>query len=691
MVINASGITICIRAAAEAKFSNCPPYSNQYPAGKGCCLRVACNSWTNEPKSRPSTLAVTMTRRLPFSRPTWFIPEMVSTLAISCNWIKPPFGNWIGNCAKFCAVRCSSGKRISKSKRRSPCKIWPTFWPPTLAATTSWIDFTDKPYCAASALLISTLSTGKPVVCSTLTAVAPEIFWTCCAIVCAWVFSTSISSPKTLIPTSLRTPEINSLKRSSIGCENSLLLPGIFSRNACIRVRNSSIVSFGFSHWSRGFNKITASEILGGITSVATSAVPVRAKTALTSEKFFKISFSVFSCILKDCSKPVLGERICCKAKSPSLNCGANSLPICVVNTPVKTKILTAKVTTTILNWYAQSRICWYFLFSACIQRDSFSFTSPVINNATAAGTKVTDKIIAPSNAITTVIAIGWNIFASTPVKAKMGRYTTIIMAWPNRSGLRACLAAKKTSLKRSCLVNNRPAWCWASASRRIQFSTITTAPSTIIPKSNAPRLIKLALIFCSAIPVKVNSIDNGITQAVIKAARKLPKKINRITMTKIAPSTKFFWTVLMALFTKLVRSYTVSISTPLGKVSWISLILLSTAWATVRLFSPIIIIAIPSTVSSPLYVAAPVRKSCPIATEATSATRMGRPFLTETVIFWISSTVLSIPGTRTVSCCPFSSINPAPRFSLFSCRAVWNSVSEIWSCCKRFKSGETI
>ena len=70
MVINASGITICIRAAAEAKFSNCPPYSNQYPAGKGCCLRVACNSWTNEPKSRPSTLAVTMTRRLPFSRPT---------------------------------------------------------------------------------------------------------------------------------------------------------------------------------------------------------------------------------------------------------------------------------------------------------------------------------------------------------------------------------------------------------------------------------------------------------------------------------------------------------------------------------------------------------------------------------------------------------------------------------------------
>ncbi|MND48738.1 hypothetical protein D3C80_396660 [compost metagenome] len=95
---------------------------------------------------------------------------------------------------------------------------------------------------------------------------------------------------------------------------------------------------------------MTASEILGGITSVATSAVPVRAKTAFTSGKFFKMSFSVFSCIRRDCSSPVLGERICCKAKSPSLNWGANSLPIWVANTPVSTKILNAKLRTTILS-----------------------------------------------------------------------------------------------------------------------------------------------------------------------------------------------------------------------------------------------------------------------------------------------------------------------------------------------------
>ena len=147
-----------------------------------------------------------------------------------------------------------------------------------------------------------------------------------------------------------------------------------------------------------------------------------------------------------------------------------------------------------------------------------------------------------------------------------MGKYTTRMINCPKIKGRRACLAARKTSLKRSALVNKRPFACCASAKRRIQFSTMTTAPSTIIPKSNAPKLIRLALIFCSAIPAKVNNMDSGITQAVISAARKFPKNKNRITMTRIAPSTRFFCTVLIARSTKSVRSYTVSIITPLGK-----------------------------------------------------------------------------------------------------------------------------
>ena len=56
-------------------------------------------------------------------------------------------------------------------------------------------------------------------------------------------------------------------------------------------------------------------------------------------------------------------------------------------------------------------------------------------------------------------------------------------------------------------------------------FSTITTAPSTIMPKSSAPRLIRLALTLLVNMPVKVNSIASGITIAVISAARILQEQ----------------------------------------------------------------------------------------------------------------------------------------------------------------------
>ncbi len=60
------------------------------------------------------------------------------------------------------------------------------------------------------------------------------------------------------------------------------------------------------------------------------------------------------------------------------------------------------------------------------------------MKSATAAGMKVIDRIIAPSSAITTVKAIGWNSLPSTPVSAKIGRYTIMMISWPNSSGRRA-------------------------------------------------------------------------------------------------------------------------------------------------------------------------------------------------------------------------------------------------------------
>jgi hypothetical protein len=59
--------------------------------------------------------------------------------------------------------------------------------------------------------------TGNPVVCSTLTSAAPGIARTIAETRFACARSVSRSSPKIFTATSLRTPEISSLNRSSIG------------------------------------------------------------------------------------------------------------------------------------------------------------------------------------------------------------------------------------------------------------------------------------------------------------------------------------------------------------------------------------------------------------------------------------------------------------------------------------------
>ena len=59
---------------------------------------------------------------------------------------------------------------------------------------------------------------------------------------------------------------------------------------------------------------------------------------------------------------------------------------------------------------------------------DSSSLISPVVTNATIAGTNVIERIIAATKAITTVAAIGVNIFPSTPVRVITGRYTKIMI-----------------------------------------------------------------------------------------------------------------------------------------------------------------------------------------------------------------------------------------------------------------------
>ena len=68
--------------------------------------------------------------------------------------------------------------------------------------------------------------------------------------------------------------------------------------------------------------------------------------------------------------------------------------------------------------------------------------------------------------------------------------------------------------------------------------------------------------------------MDNGITEATIKPARKFPKKRTKMNITINAPSIKFLLTVWIALSTIFVRSKNASMTTPLGSVFWISAIL---------------------------------------------------------------------------------------------------------------------
>ena len=82
------------------------------------------------------------------------------------------------------------------------------------------------------------------------------------------------------------------------------------------------------------------------------------------------------------------------------------------------------------------------------------------------------------------------------------------MMNVPNRLGPMTSRDPARIVAKRSSRVRTRPSRCCSAASSRRQFSTMMTAPSTMMPKSMAPRLIRLALTLFSTMPVIANSID---------------------------------------------------------------------------------------------------------------------------------------------------------------------------------------
>ena len=120
------------------------------------------------------------------------------------------------------------------------------------------------------------------------------------------------------------------------------------------------------------------------------------------------------------------------------------------------------------------------------------------------------------------------------------------------------------------------------------------------------------------------------------------------MTMTRAAPSARFLATVLMVASTSRVRLRTVWTSTPGGSVRLMIVMRASTAAATVRLFSPISISAVPITTSRPSSLPDPVRRSRPIRTSAMSEIRTGTPPRVVTTTEPMSSMVSRRPAART-------------------------------------------
>ena len=94
---------------------------------------------------------------------------------------------------------------------------------------------------------------------------------------------------------------------------------------------------------------------------------------------------------------------------------------------------------------------------------------------------------------------------------------------------------------------------CWSSSTKIP--STITTAPSIMIPKSIAPIDSRLALMPLSLRQMKAKSSASGITIPTMSVVRQSAMKRNTITVTNTIPSRRLCITVSVQYFMSTSRS----------------------------------------------------------------------------------------------------------------------------------------
>ena len=171
-------------------------------------------------------------------------------------------------------------------------------------------------------------------------------------------------------------------------------------------------------------------------------------------------------------------------------------------------------------------------------------------------GTNVNVKIKAPNNAKPSVYAKGENIFPSTFWKEKIGINAVMIINLEKKTAFALSFAVLRINPILDITLKAGIPTSLAFLSKATNTpSTITTAPSIIIPKSMAPIESRLADIPITRKQINANKRANGITTATITVVRQSAIKINTINVTNNIPSIRLCVTVFTARFTKSSRS----------------------------------------------------------------------------------------------------------------------------------------
>ena len=160
----------------------------------------------------------------------------------------------------------------------------------------------------------------------------------------------------------------------------------------------------------------------------------------------------------------------------------------------------------------------------------------------------VSVKSSAATSASTTVIAMGRNIFPSTPLSDSTGTYTSRMTKTPKNEGLATAAQAFATRSAQG-IPSSAPSPRWNTC------STSTTAPSTRRPKSTAPRLMRLPDTPRPVIAAVAPSIATGIVSATTTPARPLPRVSSSTRHTRNPPSARLRATVRRVASTSSLRS----------------------------------------------------------------------------------------------------------------------------------------